>query len=168
MHRIFRKEIYIKGRKVTMKFQSRSEQEITEMNLIQPGIYAFEVIDAVDAMSHSGNEMIKLELKVWDDKGRERKVYDYLLEALAFKLRHFAVNCGLIEKYEKGELSAQDCKYKSGKLELIVQKGKENKIEGGMYPDRNSVKDYVGDEVPLSAVTSKQDSKVDPDEDVPF
>jgi hypothetical protein len=86
--------------------------------------------------------MIELKLKIWDIDGSERIVFDYLLEAMGFKLRHFSKICNLLDKYESGVLAAEDCVGKSGNLELIVQQG-QPRIDGGYYPSKNSVKDYV-------------------------
>jgi len=122
-----------------MKFNPKTEQELKAMNLIEPGIYDYQVIDAKDTISkNSGNEMIELKLKIWDIEGRERLVFDYLLESFAHKLRHFAESNSMLDKYEAGQFHASDCLGKSGKAEIIIQKDKT-----GLYSDKNSVKDYV-------------------------
>jgi hypothetical protein len=124
-----------------MKFLPKSDSELNNMNLIDPGIYPFEIVSASDKLSRNGNEMIEIKLKIWDSKGCEKIIFDYLLEAMSYKLKHFAESTGLIEEYEKGELIADDCIGKQGILELIIQKGKQ-KPDGGFYQDKNSVKDY--------------------------
>lgn len=124
-----------------MKFSPKSQEELAHANLMSEGVYPFEIIEAEDKKSKSGNDMIQLKLKVWDKNGHERVIYDYLLEALHFKLRHFAESTGLLQKYEGGEFTSSDCLGKSGNAHIIIQKGREN-AEGGFYPDKNSVKDY--------------------------
>ena len=121
-----------------MRFAKKTEQELQIMNLIDKGQYQYTVLAAEDAVSKSGKDMIKLQLKVWDADGREHLIYDYLLEAMPQKLKHFADTCGLADKYELGEINADDCKHKSGYLELIIQEDK-----SGQYGPRNSVKDYI-------------------------
>lgn len=121
-----------------MNFTPKTEKEIAEMNLIPAGEYDFEIIEANDKVSKSGNDMIELKLKVFDHNGAERVMFDYLLEQLAFKLRHAAEACNLVDRYNMGTLVANDFVNKSGRLKLGIQKDKT-----GAYPDKNTVADYI-------------------------
>jgi hypothetical protein len=107
--------------------------------------------------------MIELKLMVWDKAGKEHVLNDYLLEAMGHKLRHFCSTHNMLDKYESGTLWPADCYNKQGSLDLIVQAGKPNP-KGGIYPDRNSVKDYIVIEgQPIAPVKDK-----DFDQDLPF
>lgn len=121
-----------------MRLVPKSDEELAVMGLVPEGQYQFEVINAEDTQSKSGNDMIKLQIKIWDGEGLSHTVFDYLLEAMPKKLKHFAKHLGLITKYESGELLADDCIGKCGTLDLTIQ---EDKL--GKYPPRNSVADYV-------------------------
>ncbi len=121
-----------------MKFNVKSDAELSVMNLIPEGEYQFEVQSAEDTTSKSGNDMIKLVLCVWDSEGRQHTIYDYLLEAMPKKLKHFAKHIGLLDKYESGELLATECIGKCGTLHLVIQEDKT-----GKYPPKNSVADYL-------------------------
>lgn len=125
-----------------MKFKHKTEEEIQSMFLLPEGTYQFVVTKAEDAMSKSNNEMIKLTLKIMDKSGREHTVYDYLLEAMEFKLKHFCDATGLEKEYQSDMLLAKHCEGKSGMVDIIVQKGQPNPA-GGNYADKNSVKDYI-------------------------
>lgn len=151
-----------------MKINPKSDEELQSMNLIDPGIYSFEVASAKDKLSKSNNEMIELYLKVWDINGHERPIYDYLLEAMGFKLKHFAECAGLLDKYEAGEIKAFDCVGRQGKLELIIQSG-QKKPDGSSYADKNSVKDYItsGGVIPNTAKTADEAPFQD-DINIPF
>jgi hypothetical protein len=108
-------------------------------DLIPPGNYAFEVIDASDEISKSsGKDMIKLKLKIYMPDGRERIIFDYLMESVQYKLAHFFECVGLWDKYESGNVNADSCWGKSGELKIYIQKDKT-----GMYGDRSSVADYL-------------------------
>lgn len=120
-----------------MKFNPMSEEEIARSGMFEPGIYPFEIIAASDELSKQGNEMIKLKLAVYGNDGNQLHVYDYLLEKLQFKLRHFAEATGLLADYERGALEAFSCEGKQGYLKLGVDKG------GNGYPPKNTVLDYV-------------------------
>lgn len=140
-----------------MKFQPKTENEIASENLIEPGEYDFEVVAAFDKVSKtSGNDMIELKIKVFAD--REKVISDYLLEKMAYKLRHFAEATGLLEVYNSGDLIADDCVGKSGRLELGIQRDKT-----GAHPDKNTVKDYVTD-----GVRSERSESVAKDDNIPF
>lgn len=145
-----------------MKFTPKTDDELNSMNLIQEGNYNFEVLEAKSQLSKSGNEMIKVKLGLWDNNGVMRVMFDYLLEAMAHKLHHFCDSTGLREKYNSGELNDTDCLSKTGTVHIVIEKGKE-KPEGGNYPDRNSVKDYL---TKSDSVEVKKDHFIN--DDVPF
>lgn len=121
-----------------MKFTPKTEQEIVEAGLWPDGSYAFEVLNAYEKLSKAGNEMIVLKLKVYNNDGEFIYVDDYLLESMAFKLRHAAECCGLLPQYEAGDLNANHFEWQKGRLKLKTQKSKDEK-----YQDKNVVADYI-------------------------
>ena len=120
-----------------MKFMPQSENEITRSQLLEPGVYPFEVTAASDEISRTGNEMIKLKLIAYAPDGSQGHVYDYLLEKLAYKLRHFAVATGLLAEYERGELEAVACLGAKGLVKLGIEEA------NGQYKPKNTVLDYL-------------------------
>lgn len=120
-----------------MRFQPKSEKEIAQGALLAPGQYDFDVLKAADETSSNGNEMIHLTLKFYGPEGTTI-VHDYLLEKVAYKLRHFAYAVGLGIKYEAGTLEAIDCEDRSGKAALRIVEDK-----AGKYPPKNDVQDYI-------------------------
>ena len=148
-----------------MKITPKTEKELASENLLEPGIYDVEVMEAKESVSKKGNEMIKLKLRVFSDRG-ERHIYDYLLDSVSFKVRHFCEAVGLLEIYEAGTLLAIDCFGRAGKAHIAIQKDKT-----GEYPDRNGVKDYIVDDSTIR-ITPKASAEMvtsgfDTD-DVPF
>lgn len=119
-----------------MKFQPKSDKEIAEANLWTEGNYSFEIVEGVDKTSKSGNEMIELKVKVFNDDGGFIFVKDFLLESMAFKLKHAAQVCGL--DYEGGAIAGMDFVGKCGTLKLKIQKQKDPQ-----YADKNVIADYV-------------------------
>ena len=85
-----------------MKFAPKSEKEIASANLLTPGVYGFEIIEAEEATSKAGNDMIKLMVHVFKEDGTPVTVFDYLMESVAYKLRHAAEGCGILHAYEQG------------------------------------------------------------------
>jgi Protein of unknown function (DUF669) len=116
------------------------EEVKTEYKLLTPGEYDFEVISAENTISKSSNNMIKLTLKVWEESGKERTIFDYLvnMSSMWWKIRHFADSVSLSSAF-----SAEDCVGKCGKAIIVIQPGKPNLMTGEKYPDKNTVKDYI-------------------------
>lgn len=135
-----------------MKFTPRTEAETKQesANLWEPGFYDFEIMTGTDKTSKSGNEMIELKVKIFNNEGEEKIVFDYLLESMAWKLRHASEACGLLAKYEKGELVGGDFEGCTGKLKLKIDRNKDQS-----YPDKNAVTDYVSAPAKERAVERK-------------
>lgn len=123
-----------------MKFTPRTESEVTEKGLLPKGEYAFEAIAAENAKSKKGNEMIKVKLAIFpnDPSAKPRFLYEYLMEAMEFKLRHFCSATGLLPKYEAGCLDASDCEGKKGYCKIAIETD-----SSGFYPPKNVIKDFL-------------------------
>lgn len=133
-----------------MKFTPKSEKQIAEEGLLPEGTYGFEVAKAEDKVSKSGNDMIEVNLRVFNTDGSFVFVRDYLMEKISYKLRHFAEAAGLLEKYESGEFTASDCEGRTGNVKIIIKKD-----TTGQYPDKNEVRDYVVSEQSAKTFTTK-------------
>lgn len=121
-----------------MKFQAKTDKEIAEERLLPDGKYGFEISGGEDTTSKAGNDMIKLTVRVFKDDGSFLLVDDYLMEKMMFKLKQACDACGLLDKYQSGQILGSDFIGKTGELELIIQEDKT-----GNYPARNSVKKYL-------------------------
>ena len=150
-----------------MKVTPKSEKEIAELGLMKPGVYDFEVKNAEDQVSKANNDMIKLTLTVFDDEGQPHVVFDYLLDAMAAKLRHAAEVFGMLAKYETGALISDEMIGKNGKVKIGIKKS-----EG--YPDQNNVLDYVissAPNAPAHRIASRPAGRPAPsdlDDEIPF
>lgn len=121
-----------------MKITPKTQKEIDEMNVLPAGEYPFTISGATDKISKAGNEMIVLTLRVYKPDGNFILVTDYLMEKLAYKLRHCCEVCGLLNEYDGGVLLSEHFVGQEGTLKLKIDKD-----ESGDYPDKNSVADYV-------------------------
>ncbi len=123
-----------------MKFTPKTDEELNAESLLAAGVYSFEVINAENKTSKSDNEMIVLTLQIFDHDGNHaQRLNDYLLEKLAFKLKHAAEACGLLDEYQRGDLQAEWFIGKTGQVKIGIEPAK------GDFQSRNSVKDYVID-----------------------
>jgi hypothetical protein len=149
-----------------MKFKPLSESEV--LNLLQPGEYDFVVEMAEDKISKSGNEMIKLQLSIWDNMNIKHTVFDYLLEQIMYKVKHFSDSVGLTEEYKNGGFTAINCLNLSGRCKIIIDENPDSN-----YPPKNAVKDYIFSKSPIklkSDITLNKNEQIDKslDDDLPF
>ena len=145
-----------------MRVTPKSDAEIeAEQEKFKPlkGIFDFEVLEASDEISKKGNDMIKLKLCVYRPSGGEQHTFDYLLDAMAFKVKHFCEATGLLDRYEAGDLNASDCAGKSGRLELRLEKDDKGN-------DKSVVKDYNKKMIEHSSVAPK--IATDLNDEIPF
>lgn len=152
-----------------LQFPPKSENDL--IDLLEVGEGDFTVVEAAEKLSKSnGTPMIELKLKVWDSKGQEGIIFDYLMltdsNFSLRKIRHFCYSCGLEKVYEQGTLSASNCLDRSGKLKIEFQQGKNG------YSDKNVVKDYITDntgepkKINPKLATGAQEEKFD--DEIPF
>ena len=125
-----------------MDYEPQTEEQIKENSgggfLCAPGDYPFEVHEAREAKSKAGNDMIEVDLTVFDGD-RKIFVYDYLVgtKKAAWKLRHFCAAVGLIAPYEAHQLNAHLCQGRTGFVTLKVKPAE------GKYKEAMGVVDYV-------------------------
>lgn len=126
---------------------SKEEASNSNFNLLKPGTYPFEVLEAIDYKSErTGNQMIRLNLLIHLPGGGTRRLYDYLVNQMPHKLRHIAEVCGAVASYEAGNLEPHELEGKSGYVKIGIQKSKNPE-----YPDdKNTVNDYVEEGVGTS------------------
>jgi hypothetical protein len=145
-----------------MNFTPHSEKDLPR-TLLEKGSYHVEVLEAVDAISKtSKSEMIKLTVAVWVGDKLRCRLFDYLLESTAAKLRHACDTFGLLSRYEAGTIQAGDFIGRSGTAKIGIQQDKT-----GQYPDKNVIQDYVCR--PAKALTGASvDAPPHNDDDLPF
>lgn len=152
-----------------MKFTAKSEAtlkaeeaERKKANLLQPAEYDAEIGTAEDAVSKFGNDMIVVDVTVFSEDGRSHFVKDYLTEKMAFKLRHAAESCGILDKYESGTLMADDFISRTCKVSIVIDDKDKN------YAPKNVIKDYIV-EGGTKSQKAKQEAISKPlDDSIPF
>lgn len=129
-----------------MQFTPKTEEQIAAENTYEPlpaGTYGFEVVTAEDKLSSKGNEMIELDLKVFDNNSdKVAKVRDWLVAAMMFKIKHICDATGLTKQYEAGQLTSDMLVGRSGKVHLVIDTYEKD----GETRRTNKVKDYVAGE----------------------
>ncbi len=153
-----------------MKFTVKTDEQIAQeeadakaAGVLPIGTYDFEITKAKEETSAKGNDMIVLDLSVFDSEGEPRSVRDWILPLMPKKFKHCLDACGLTDKYMSGEITADDFVGKTGKLELR-QRDYTNK--DGVEMKGNSVDDYVK-RTPGQQVKEAAKSVIDEDS-IPF
>jgi hypothetical protein len=148
-----------------MRFQPKNIEELRSQNLLQPGVYHYRVLDAIEGIAKSsGNPQIILELRISDDE-RLVSLTDYLTltDKAMFKIHDFCLSAGLMDKYNDGNLTAQDCIDATGLLEIKIEVD-----PTGQYPNKNKVKAYLEPTVKLGLDAIAKVSDFKDDTDIPF
>jgi hypothetical protein len=143
-----------------MRFDPKTEEQIDNESLLAAGEYDFEVAEAEDTQSKKGNDMLVLTLAIEDGDGQVHKVTDYIVEAVAYKIRHLASGVGLLKEYESGNLPAHLLKGRTGKCKIRVEPAK------GDFRAKNTVNDYVKEWVQPAPRTQSLAKELD--DDIPF
>lgn len=148
-----------------MRFDPKTEKEIAEGGLLPLGNYDFEVTYAEEKQSKTGNDMIELKVRIYDNEGQGRTIFDYLVstDGSAYKIRHFAYSIGMGDDYERGELRADKLIGATGKAKVFIKKDK-----SGQYPDKNAIADYLPPAVKNGATLTPAEGRAALDDDIPF
>ena len=111
------------------------------------------VIDKAEArMSSGGNNMIAIELSVYDSLGKPNAVRDFLVftSNMMWKAIHCADSAGLAKEYEEKKFSPDILPGRNVRVIIATQLGNEipsdklnGKPPGARYPNKNVVEDYV-------------------------
>lgn len=111
-----------------MRVTSRSEDEakrVSKRKVLKPGWYPAEFKEVTEKVSKNDNEMLECGLLVTDTNGDQFPVTDWLVEAAggagAAKLRSAVVAVDALERYEAGEIGAEDFVGRRVEVKITVQ-----------------------------------------------
>ena len=120
-----------------MKFKPKTKEELDAADLMPKGEYDAEILSAEETKSKSsGKPMFKVKLGVYDAGGRQQWVFDYIV-CDTYKLPNIAKACGLFDRYEAGELSAEELQGRDVRVKIGIEPA------SGDFPAKNKVTDYV-------------------------
>ncbi len=147
-----------------------TEEELNAFDMMEEGIYDFEVLKSERQTSKSGNPMAKLQINVWDKNGKSTVIFDYLVfSSVKFctrKIKHFCEAAGIVEDYLKGNIR-EELERLSGKVHIGVQDIMPNPT-GGYYPAKNVVIDYVTKDNASHSGAPKPESEEFLNDSIPF
>ncbi len=130
------------------------EKELQQGILLKAGVADFEIVNVQEKTSqNTGNEMLELKLRVWDEDGAEGVVYDYIIssEKTIWKLYQLSKALSGIKIYsEDGCFDPNKLIGQKGKLILKIT------APSGEYPARNQVKSYCEFEVAVPEFSKEE------------
>lgn len=144
-----------------MNFEPMPKEEMLKLGLLPKGTYPFVVKAATEKVSKSGNPQIEVLLMVYDERGREHLLYDYLSPMLESKLRHFCYAIGLGKMSEEGKFDTSLVNGCHGECKIYIREDKT-----GQYPPKNAIGDYVID-LNLRATVINENNNL-PNDPIPF
>lgn len=119
----------------------------------------------LDKTSSKGNDMIELQVTVYNADGKKQNIFDYLMPKMAFKFRHAAYACGLGELYESGNITGADFEGKAGRCLVKIQAAQNG------YAAKNVIEDYVvttDAQVQATAAKTVRAGATQLNDDIPF
>lgn len=130
---------------MSFTFTPLTDEQIEAISMVEPGEYDFTVLYSQRKISRAGNPMCQLQLQIWDREGCSRLINDYLVFSSVplniKKVSHFCKSVGLDEQYDKGNIQ-EDLSGLNGKCVIGIDEEEPNP-NGGFYPKKNSVRDYL-------------------------
>jgi len=135
-------------------------EDATEANDFQPfpvGEYEAEVIEADQMVSKAGNDMIRLNLVVTNDKGGTTRIYDYIvIPNTLFKLKSI---CRCLSIEFDGTLDEQILVDQRMKVKVGIEKGDDK------YPAKNRIDRYIDG---IGSNSTPVETPTIPKDDIPF
>lgn len=130
-----------------------------ERGILPKGDHPFEITEQKFMTSKSGNQMVMLKHKIFDDEGRAYTATKFIpfIKSMSWLLKHFWESVGHPEKYN-GKMHEDECVGMAGILRSDIEKDQNG------Y-DRIKIVDYLT--ANKKASEAKKDDKFI-DDDVPF
>lgn len=147
-----------------MKYDYVSREELEKQNnILTSGKADFEILKAVEKKSKAQNDMIELNIRLWDCEGKQTSVFDYFLtdNKSVWKIRSLCDAIAKPQWYgEDAELTVEKLVGQSGKCKIVLERNDE-------YGDRMKIKSYLLPEN-SAAVKSSAEFKDCELDDIPF
>lgn len=127
-------------------------------DLLPPGQYDAVIMSAEDKVSTKGNEMLELQLRVFDAQGQEFGVQDFLTATprMQWKIRHLCESAHV--DYEREDLPASEFEGRNVRIDVVVETNPK-------YGPQNRVADYLPRSNGATVVPVRHEPE---DADIPF
>lgn len=148
-----------------MRFDPKTDEELSSGSVWPDGTYDFEVSNAEETTSKAGNDMVKLTIFIFNAAGARWTIFDYLVGSpkAVFKVKQFAEAVGLRDAYDRGELDAVDMIGKTGQCKVVT-------IKSDGFADKNGIGSYLKARGSVSRPAAQRQKVAagDLDDEIPF
>lgn len=152
---------------MALAYHKLTEQEDQMRNVLPKGEYPFHIKTIEQKPTKSkANTMLEVELSVLDNNGRSVTVKDWVvidMEQMAWKFRHLAATCGLMDSYEADTLETYHFLGKHGVVKLSIREYEQD----GEIRKANAVVDYVKPGQAKGNMDSQKNDNDFIDDDIP-
>lgn len=152
-----------------MRFTPKSDEQIEAEKAERLAAYQpwpaglvcdYEIKEAIEATSKAGNDMIKVHVDVYNDKGDVRGIIMYFGDWNDY---HFSrINR---DRYEAGQVDPEDLLGRTGKCVLGIEKGG-LKDDGTRYADKNNIREFLKPAAPIKKSIKASDPELN--DSIPF
>lgn len=151
-----------------MKFTPKSDEQFKALEeerkaQWQPwpagSIVDYEILHCVAATSSKGNEMLKTDVRLFNDEGKQKDITIYLGDWNEYMLKRICEAGGIAERYEAGQVDDYDLIGKTGKCKLKIEKGAE-KPDGSFYADKNAIAEVLKPDSESKKVDADLDDQI--------
>lgn len=128
---------------MALQYKKITEQEDQMRHLLEKGEYPFHVKSIKEGKTKNNKyDMLTLDIAVMDINGREITVKDWvvLMDEMAWKLRHLAATCDVLNLYDDNLLQSKDFLGKNGVVKLGIREYENEEHEKRLV---NYVIDYI-------------------------
>lgn len=152
-----------------MRFSPLTEKQAIEakFKLLEKGLGNFEITKAEEKYNDRQQcDMLYIVLKCRDYHGKQGLIHEYLLsnQKFGWRIRELCECVGLMDEYEKGELTPQQLVGKTGPCDIGISKDKD-----GKYPDKNNIREFKKSEAVSAPKPVDARAEIDDlDDDIPF
>lgn len=122
----------------------------------------YEIKESLAATSKAGRDMIKAHIDVYNEKGECKGIIVYFGDWNDY---HFSRICR--DRYEAGQVDAEDLLGKTGKCILGIEKGS-LKDDGTKYPDKNNIREFLKPAAPIGKQITVKQSEDELSDLIPF
>lgn len=146
-----------------MRFQVLNNDLLNQQRCeLKPGRADFQIVAATECLSKNGNNMLKLQVRVWDCEGEEGTIFDYITSNAQWKIKQLLEAVGQGEQYETGEINSHSLENKSGKCVLLINKDPK-------YGNQPKIKFYISAHVESELPPFDKKEEVEESKgDIPF
>lgn len=129
------------------------------------GDYEFEILEAKDKRSSTGNEMVEVRMFIFSPTGAKRTVFDYLVNTQGGlpKVRGACEATGLLKEFLEGEIKSYMFEGQRGRAHVGIEHD-----STGRYPSKNKIARYIPNPGSTASAYQAKATQKPLEDEIPF